>query len=480
MKIDSINIADIAKAFLQCEGMSYKVVQEQVYRYDATTGVWRLMSLEALKARIQTYDGTFEGVMHRAKGSYLMSVSLEPGIRDKVADYLVHMESLRDDQFFETAPRGLAVRNGFVVVDGGSVRLEPHNANFKARSCLNVAYDSEAVCPKWTETLREAMREVVEGEDENAAAADNKARLLQEFAGAAIFGFAPRYSRCLIASGGGNNGKSTILQILSALVDESDRTSTPPQMWEKEYYAAQLHDKKLNSVGELPAREIMTSSVFKQVVTGEPTQARHPHGRPFVYRPIAAHIFACNSLPATGDYTEGYWRRFLVVKFARRFDLVGEVKGALTSDDVMRPILENEMPGLLNWAIEGAVRVLKNNGYSIPEQHYDALTEWRTEADPVLAWADSALMVDDEKLTPFADLYSAFAEWAATSGHKQLSTISLGRRLAAIKGAKSVRRATGKLWNVRIKPRTAWTNVPRNPNMPPMVLVGEEKSATNS
>lgn len=470
MEIRSNTVSDVAEAFLLVEEGRYRIVKESIYRYEPKTGVWRNMSPEALRAEIQSYNLYFEAKVVIRKGAYLGQIEIEPLFRDKVADFIVHMKKLRDDKFFDEAPRGLAVKNGFVTVTAAGATLLSHSPDHRARSYVPLNYEPSAKAPTWSKTLVEAMREVVEGADEDAETSTRKARLLQEFYGAALFALAPIYQRCMIVSGAGNNGKSTVLELLAEILfDVGDRTSTPPQMWEKEYYAAQIHDKKLNTVGELPAREIMTSSVFKQVVAGETTQGRHPRGKPFEFRPIAAHIFACNALPATGDYSEGYWRRFLMVAFKRSFAKVGEVVGAATSEDIKRPILDNERAGVLNWAIEGAVSLLRNNGYAIPQEHHDALAEWRSEADPVLAWFDSALYIDDGAETAFGDLYSAFQEWAQTSGHKQLSTVSLGRRLLAIAGAKARRRKDGKIWNIVVKPRVAWSNLPRDHRMPPVV-----------
>ncbi len=474
MQINSPSVGDLATGFLDAEVWPYRVVKESVYRYDQVTGTWRAISQETLKSRIQNYDNKFQFMQFVKGGGALRNIEIEPNLRDKIADYLMHMGALRDDTFFDQATRGLAVANGFVTITAIGATLLEHSPDHRARSYVPIVFDGKADATTWSNTLHEAMREIsVEGvEEEDTETPRRKARLLQEYIGAALFGMAPIYQRCMITTGGGNNGKSTILELIAEILFmPEDRTSTPPQMWEKEYYAAQLHDKKFNVVGELPAREIMTSSVFKQIVAGETTQGRHPRGKPFEFRPIAAHIFACNALPATGDYSEGYWRRFLVVAFKRTFAKVGEVKGAATSDDIKRPILTSERAGVLNWAIAGAVAVMAQNGYSIPQEHHEALTEWRNEADPVLAWAESALYTDDGIETPFGELYSAFQEWAAASGHKQLSTVSLGRRLTNIHGAKFRKTKGGKLWNIVVKPRQAWINLPRSVNIPPMVSI---------
>ncbi len=481
MQISSPAVSDVANAFLALEDGRYRIVKESVYRYDPKSGVWKVLSAEALKARIQSYDGKFEWMKilspRQGGGGQILCIDIEPLFRDKIADYLMHMERLRDDQFFDGAVRGLAVKNGFVTITAIGATLLKHDPDHRARSFVPLTFDVSAKSPTWDKTLHEAMRELVEGVEEDAETPRRKARLLQEFIGAALFGLAPIYQRCMITTGGGNNGKSTILELIAEILFmPEDRTSTPPQMWEKEYYAAQLHDKKFNVVGELPAREIMTSSVFKQIVAGETTQGRHPRGKPFEFRPIAAHIFACNALPATGDYSEGYWRRFLVVAFKRTFPKVGEVAGAATSNDIKKPILESERAGVLNWAIAGAVAVLAQNGYAIPQEHHEALSEWRNEADPVLAWADSAVYTDDGVETPFGDLYAAFQEWASASGHKQLSTVSLGRRLTNIHGAKFRKTKNGKLWNIVVKPRIAWSNLPRSANMPAVVSLKEKVS----
>src|SRR3546814_1535215 len=60
---------------------------------------------------------------------------------------------------------------------------------------------------------------------------------------------------------------------------------------------------------------MITGSIFKQVVEGEPVRAEFKGQDGFVFTPECAHWFASNYLPVSRDTTRGFIRRWLVLDF---------------------------------------------------------------------------------------------------------------------------------------------------------------------
>ena len=76
---------------------------------------------------------------------------------------------------------------------------------------------------------------------------------------------------------------------------------------------AMIANKLVNYASEINGK--VEASIFKQLVSGEPVEARLPYGNPFIMSDYAKLIFNCNDLPRDVEQTEAYFRRFLIIPF---------------------------------------------------------------------------------------------------------------------------------------------------------------------
>lgn len=79
------------------------------------------------------------------------------------------------------------------------------------------------------------------------------------------------------------------------------------------YFRAKLANKLVNYASEINGK--LESSIFKQMVSGEPVESRLPYGQPFMLKEYAKFIFNCNELPKDVEHTTAYFRRFLIIPF---------------------------------------------------------------------------------------------------------------------------------------------------------------------
>ncbi len=104
---------------------------------------------------------------------------------------------------------------------------------------------------------------------------------------------------------------------------------------------------------------------------------------PFEYRPRAGHIFSANSLPSTADVSHGFFRRFLIVRFTRDMEAApGSRK------DAAKHVIASDIVGIAAWAIEGAARLQRQGGFTIPPSSEEAISEWRRASNSVLLFID--------------------------------------------------------------------------------------------
>lgn len=460
---DSVYLADL---FIVTNG-PFATVGGLAYHYDKDTGAWQPLSQTELLKHIYKMNraGYVKEEVNNKGVRTTTPLNLGPKQQNDIATNVMRDEHPADAAFRASPARGIAFRNRFVTIDDKKGLVDAPNApeNY-ATTSLPFDYDPEAKAPRFQKMLNELFAK------DSAEDREAKKKALAQFYGACLFGLGPKFERCFILSGSGANGKSTFMEIMQDTLFQKTSKSVAPDKWDHEYYIASLHGARLNTVSEIPSSEVFVSEKFKQVITGDEQTGRHPGEKPFSFRPMAGHVFSANEMPQTGDVTEGFWRRFVVIPFTQKFDGKGGGR-----DAVKNPIIENEAPGIVNWAIEGVLDLRRRGGYTEPESHTAAMKEWKKNADVALHFKDSCC--EDAKgpdnWTSVADLYASYRLWAHDSGHRQMSAMTFGRRLTQL-GIGKAKRAENTFYALRLKESKYWVDY-RGGGQVELKVVQEEK-----
>jgi P4 family phage/plasmid primase-like protien len=246
-----------------------------------------------------------------------------------------------------------------------------------------------------------------------------KMDMLAEIAGIAAAGMATRIKepKAMVFVGrSAENGKSQVLAMLRSLLPRSAVSSISPARFGDQTFLCHLAGKLLNAPDELAGSEAIAAEVFKQVVTGDPVMARDVYTSGFEFEPMAQHVFATNSLPTfKGGVDRGVRRRLQVLVFNRVIPREERV------ERLGSQIGEEEMDQLLNWAVEGASRVLRNGRFGEPTSSVEALHDWISSSDPVLAWMESDQVEFSRPGLPLeakvSEAYGKFVRWAVEEGY---------------------------------------------------------------
>ena len=286
------------------------------------------------------------------------------GQRDEVIGQLT--SELSNPSFFNDAASGLNMLNGFLRfdVDRCSVELLPTEPEHKARSRLLVDYDPQAEAPVFMAGLARTLPDA-------AVAA------LAEFIGCTLFGVTPPRDNArhvLLLVGQRNTGKSTLLELLRLLVPDYAICAVSPTVWGRDYDRASLSGKLLNIVSELGKEKVIQGSIFKALCSHEDVTARFPYGRPFRFKPTARHCFACNEPPRTDDVDPAFERRILAIRMGRSLE-----PGEMQPDFLQRA--QAELSGIVRWAMEGAIRVMRRGYFLCPPGHREIVAEMQHGSD---------------------------------------------------------------------------------------------------
>ncbi len=331
--------------------------------------------------------------------------------------------------FFDGVRAGVGFKNGFLAIVGGRATLLEPDPQHRIRAAHPFDWN-----PRAPHAELDAFFDTIfalDSEDEGAA----KRALIQEFFGAAMFGLAPSFQKCLLFFGKAGNGKSEILKILASVFpDQSVLAALPPQMWGEQFSVEALAGKLANIVDEIPQKDIVSGNTFKAVITGNQVAAERKYQPKFTFRPRAAHIFAGNEMPATIDLTEAFFDRFIVVHFLRK------IRGTPAAvRDIADRIIAACRPGIVAWAAEGAERLLAQNEYTVPSSSAAMAEQWRRNCDNVAIFFDQCTVpardfdpIGPGNGTKAHKLYAEYRDWCEKNGFKRGSSKTFADRADAL------------------------------------------------
>lgn len=235
------------------------------------------------------------------------------------------------------------------------------------------------------------------------------------------------YHRAILMLGAGRNGKSTFLGLMRHLIGHAHySTVTLQQLGEDRFAAAALYRKVANIAGDLDARAIRQTDLFKMATGGDAIGAQRKYGQPFTFTNHATFLFAANELPGSADLTDGFFARWIIVPFTGYFP-------EAVADRTLPARLHAEAEGVIAKAVPALRRLLERGGFDLPTSVMAATTDYRAKADPVVQFADERLDVAPGARVRRPALYDAYKAWCEDCGHHPLARRRFVDRIRSIR-----------------------------------------------
>jgi P4 family phage/plasmid primase-like protien len=410
-----------------------------LYVFDGS--IWNRIKHDDLISLASDLDGVF------IQSSPPKRLTISISRADAIARMCLFLSEIREEKYFDKTPLGVAAQNGFWTVDDYTVSMMEHGPQHRATWGYDFEIDSDARPDKFIRFLDSLWKGDPDKED--------KKRLLQEWIGCCLIGKSPEYSRALLCVGGGGNGKSLLMKAVETLFPEERVTSASPKRWDHEYTAASLRDSSINIVSELPEYNALDSSdTFKSIVAGDRISGRLPYAPPFTFIPKCGHLFSANALPAigSGDYSDGFFRRFAILEFNRSF--TSEYALERRDPGEILAEVDEERPAIIYWALYGAVRLLRQGQYTLPDSHKKILEQWHIDSDPVKDFVTVCCTTGESSLSV---LFSEFQDFCSETGRRSGSARTLAKRLR-LSGFNSKHTRDGTVFNIQPRPKMEWLN----------------------
>ena len=309
------------------------------------------------------------------------------------------------------------LKNGTFEVTPEGNKLNPFNRTDFMTYQLPFEYDPEAKAPIFSTYLDKVLPEK-ELQD-----------ILAEYLGYIFIHTSTlKLEKTILLYGSGANGKSVFYEIVRSLLGEQNTSEFSLQSLTNEngYYRAMIANKLVNYASEINGKLI--SSIFKQLVSGEPVEARLPYGRPFTLTQYAKLIFNCNELPKDVEHTEAYFRRFLIIPFNVT------IPEAEQDRQLAQKIINSELSGVFNWVLQGLKRLLEQKRFTHSETVNLAREQYEKESDSV------KLFLEEKEYSPHPTnyelmkrLYPQYRMFCQEGGYISSQSIKFRKRLAMSK-----------------------------------------------
>ncbi len=349
-------------------------------------GVWNAISERALKQEVQK---VLEQKNHKVFRS----------IVDSVADVL-KTEIYAPEHEWNPKQDAVTVANGELHWNGKTWEMQPHCRNNFRTSLIPVAYDPHADCP----LFKKFLGEIFEGDPD----AQDKARVISELIGYSMVSHA-RFERFSLLVGSGANGKSVIMEVIRALVGRDNVSAVQPSQFGNKFQRAHLHLKLANLVTEIAEGGEIADAELKAITSGELTTAEHKGKDPFDFTPFCTCWFGTNHMPHTRDFSDALFRRALVIPFNNKFE-------GTKADPNLKTKLLDELPGIMNIALQAFGEVLERGTFTEPQSCLDAKAEWRKEADQAAQFVEEKCVLIPNCEITSAALYEEYRQWADEVG----------------------------------------------------------------
>jgi len=310
---------------------------------------------------------------------------------------------------FDTEPDLISVGNG--ILNTQTLELREHSPAFLTRVQVPVDYNENADCPRWLKFLEEVI--VPSGEECTNEYA-SKIDTLQEVAGYCLYRDTP-FHKAIMLTGEGSNGKSVFLETLTAMLGTDNVSNVPLQAFDaREYALSAMLGKLANIHADLSDKALKQSGNFKLIVSGDGIFINQKYKDPMSTRIYAKQLFSANKVPETSDTTPAFFRRWIIIPFPNTFDID-------TADKGLKSKLEEELPGILNWALAGLQRLIIDQHFSYEPSLDELELSYLTLSSPVDAFVNECMEIDSENVIPKQDLYSMFVAYAK---HKKIPILS--------------------------------------------------------
>lgn len=194
--------------------------------------------------------------------------------------------------------------------------------------------------------------------------------------------------------GEGANGKSTLLTILERFLGTHNITSKSLTQILERFGTSGLYLKLANIQGDIDSKFIANIGILKELVSGSVIDAEFKGKDSFQFNNYAKIIISANKPPkiSYSEQTHAFFRRLHLIKFEKIIPKHNQIP----ISTILEKFNEKEMSGILNLALLGLERVLKDNTFSYNPSEQDLIKDFDMVSDSSLYFGENLIFLSSD------------------------------------------------------------------------------------
>lgn len=316
--------------------------------------------------------------------------------------------------------RYIAFRNG--VLDIVTGQMEPFSPDLVITNQIPWDYNPEAYSELADDTLNKL------------ACGDQPIRALLEECIGYCFYRANDYKKSFMLTGKGNNGKSTFLDCVKAILGDGNISALDLKELGDRFSTSMMFGKLANIGDDIGDDFLQGSQVatFKKVVSGNRIKAERKGQDPFEFNPYVKLLFSANDIPRMKDKTGAVLNRLVIIPFNARFTKYlpsGEIDPDYNPKIRYELVEQSSVEYLIRVGVEGLKRIIENQGFSKSDATEQMAEEYDLMNNPI-----KGFFAEQEEGYIFRetvqDIFTRYQLYCNDCGIKPETKISFGKTVA--------------------------------------------------
>ncbi len=273
-------------------------------------------------------------------------------------------------------------------------------------------YDAKADCPKFKKFIDNLFYE----ED---------IPVIQEYLGYCLVPNTLAQTALFIIGDGGE-GKSRITVLMEHIIGENSLVIGKFAGLQEKFSLVSLDKQMMFIDDDISLEALDDTSNFKKIVTAETAMEVEPKGKPKYKTRLYSRILCCGNgaIQSKFDRSDGFYRRLLLCKVKPvHYD---------KPDRTLSDQLDEEIPGIINWLLEGLCRVVRNGFIIEPSVRMQGeLQSVRDNSDTIQLFMSDEQFVEytgekDDKVS-IKQLYDAYESWCQDNSYLVIHKNTFGK-----------------------------------------------------
>ncbi len=381
---------------------------------------WESVEDGYVKRRLQNF---MRHAMMKRKG-VLCPFNVSPQKVNSVEQTLRHalrLETKATPPFNITSHHDVVEERGLIAVANGLLdikrrRLRPHRASYFNVNSLPFAFDPEAPRPeRWFQFLHEVWPD-----DRDCR------RTLAEIMGLLLTGNTSFHKAFLIV-GPPRSGKGVIGRIMDELYGAENVAHPNTALINTQFGMAPLVDKPVAIISDARVDKGNSTSLAERLlsISGEDRQTVDvKYEKAWNGKFTTRFVIMSNELPRINDASGALASRFVILTMKNSF--FGREDHGLTDKLIF------ELPGILNWALNGLARLYERKRFEMPESSLEQIQVMEDLSSPIKAFLRDRCIIGLNESVKVAGLFEVYKEWCEGENHRPLANNSFGRSLRGL------------------------------------------------